>query len=134
MGWSGTAYLTVDVLVKAPTVGVDPRMPSYWIATSVLKNGDIYSQTIIEHPTQLDSGPLVTNPFPNLGIAEYTGWRPLAFYITDVVDALFNIKQEISIYNAMGSPGNALFLMDNVRWYQYQNELPPDAIVISPVS
>jgi len=133
MGWSGTAYLALDLLVKAPTSG---GFPFYEVQTTLYQysSGGPYAVAFINHPTDLNAGqPMVQNPYPNIGISEYTGWRPIAFVINPVEGHTYNIVTDIFIMNTATLP-DALFLMDNVRWYQNTADLPSNTVVISPAN
>lgn len=142
----GYRYLAVDICLKAPTLSSQEHDVYWEFLVAAVGNNDAFALAPIHHPDQLDPGqPLTTNPTPNLGIPDYTGWRTFAFDMglltdTEFAFALFasadidavqpaNVNSQINIGDQLP---DYLILLDNLRYIGSTGDLPQGVIVISP--
>lgn len=130
-------YLAIDYLLKSPTIG-QPGQPEYLAYFEVFINESASYFISIYNPDLLSPGqPLVQNPTPDLGIAEYTGWRTAVANLSSLSES---DQVNIGVYGHLirDVPSDTpvpsyLILLDNLRWMETTTELPSGKTdVLSP--
>ncbi|MFZ5584999.1 MAG: hypothetical protein ACOZHQ_03615 [Thermodesulfobacteriota bacterium] len=132
-------YLVLDYLLKMPTIS-QPGMPDHSLCAILSQNDLTIGMFYVENPDMLAAGsPLVTNPTPNIGIAEYTGWRQVAFPVDASTGFIRSdpslLILSIAVTNQQTGPmPQVLFLVDNMRWTENVTDLDPHKVdVVSPI-